>query len=178
VEAFKPLFLTIWRFLRYLHDGYQELPRSLTAQDRARRLTSSQEFLDLFTSDQDKFVWHIVTGDETWIHHWDPESKQESMQWRHASSPPPRKFKTQPSTVKIMATIFWDSRGVLLIDYLLDKTTMNEQYYANLLLKLCQAIKDKRCGMLMWWVWLVHDNSPVHESTLPSKLFATVASYS
>jgi len=67
---------------------------------------SSQEFLDLFTSNQEKFVTHIVTEDKTWIHHWDPESKRESMQWGLASSSPPRKFKTQPSAGKIMGTIF------------------------------------------------------------------------
>ena len=152
--------------------------RNLTAQDWVCRVTSSQEFLDLFTSDQDKFSRHIVTGDETWIHYWDLECKYESMQWRHALPPPPRKFTTQPSAGKIMATIFWDNKGVLLIDYLPDKTTMNGQYYANLLLKLHQAIKDNRRGMLTRGVWLVHDNSPVHKSTLPSKLFATVHSYS
>ena len=77
-----------------------------------------------------------------------------------------------------MATIFLDSKSVLLIDYLPDKTTMNGQYYANLLLKLCQAIKDKRRVMLTRGAWLVHESSPVHKSTLPSKLFATVALYS
>jgi len=46
-----------------------------TAQDRVRRVTSSQEFLDLFTSDQEKFVRHIITGNETWIYPWYPESK-------------------------------------------------------------------------------------------------------
>ena len=65
-----------------------------------------------------------------------------------------------------MATIFWDSKGVLLIDNLPDKTTMNGQYYANLLLKLCQAIKDKRHGMSTHGVWLLHDNSPVHKLTI------------
>ena len=111
------------------------------------RVTSSQEFLDLFTSDQDKFVRHIVTGDESWIHHWDPESKQVSMQWRHASFLPLRKFKTQPWAGKIMATIFWDSKGVLLIDYLPDKTAINGHYYANLLLKLARQsrINDAEC---------------------------------
>jgi len=67
------------------------------------------------------------------------------MQWPHALSSPPRKFKTQPSAGKIMATIILDSKGVLLIDYLPDKTTMNGQYHANLQLKLRQAIKDKGC---------------------------------
>ena len=160
--------MTIWRFLRYLHDGYQKLPRSVTAQDRVRRVTSSQEFLDLFTSDQDKFVGHIVTGDETWIHRWYTQSKQESMRWRHASSNPPRKFRTQPPAGKIMATIFWDNKDVLLIDYLPDKSTMKRQYYANLLLKLLQAIKDKLRGMLTRRVWLVHDSCPVHSLHCPA----------
>ena len=43
--------------------------------DRARRVTTSPEFVDLFESDPVKFVRQIVTGDETWVHHWDPESK-------------------------------------------------------------------------------------------------------
>jgi len=48
-------------------------------------------------------------------------------------------LKTHPQAGKIMATILWDNKGVLP-----DKTTMNGQYYANLLLKLLQAIKDKK----------------------------------
>jgi len=47
-----------------------------------------------------------------------------------------------------MATIFSDSKGLLLIDYLPSKTTMNGQYYASLLLKLHDAVKEKRRGML------------------------------
>jgi len=47
----------------------------------------------------------IVTSDETWIHHWDPDIKQESMQWKHVDYPPPKKFCTQPLTGKIMATM-------------------------------------------------------------------------
>ena len=85
--------------------GAEESDRSRSC---ATRHYTSQEFVDLFESDPVKFVWQIVTGDETWVHHWDPESKVESMQWRHAhaSSPPPRKFKTLPSAGKLMATIF------------------------------------------------------------------------
>ena len=90
----------------------------------------------------------------------------QSKQWKHASSPPPRKFRTQPSAGKIIATIFWDSNGLLLIDYLPAKTTMNGEYYANLLLKLHNAIKQKRRGMLTAGVWLLHDNAPVRKSMI------------
>ena len=43
---------------------------------------------------------------------------------------------------------------------------MNGQYYASLLLKLRDAIKEKRWGMLPRGVWLLHDNAPVHKSMI------------
>jgi hypothetical protein len=29
----------------------------------------------------------IVIGDETWVHHFDPESKTQSVEWKHPGSP-------------------------------------------------------------------------------------------
>lgn len=120
------------------------VPRMLTSVQKADRVDASSELLELCRSDPSDFCSRIVTGDETWLHHWDPESKQESMQWKHFDSPPPKKFRTQPSAGKIMATIFWDSSGVLLIDYLPNKTTINGPYYAALMGRLRESIKEKR----------------------------------
>jgi len=60
------------------------------------------------TEEGDQFLFNIVTGDESWIHHFDPEEKQLSMQYRHTSSPRPKKFKTVPPAGKILLTIFWE----------------------------------------------------------------------
>ena len=90
------------------------IPRMLTSVQKADRVDASSELLGSYRSDPADFCSRIVTGDETWLHHWDPETKQESMQWKHFDSPRPKKFRTQPSAGKIMATIFWDSSGVLL----------------------------------------------------------------
>ena len=43
---------------------------------------------------------------------------------------------------------------------------MNGEYYASLLLKLRDAIKEKRRGMLTRGVWLLHDNDPIHKSMI------------
>ena len=59
------------------------------------------------------FLDSIVTGDETWLHHCTPETKQDSMTWKHPSSPVAKKFKVMRSAKKIMGTVFWDSRGFL-----------------------------------------------------------------
>jgi hypothetical protein len=92
--------------------------------------------LELCEGQEKGIIKRIVTGDETWIHHYDPESKQEFMQWKHKGSPPPKKFKVQHSAGKVMATVFWDSEGILLIEYLPRKSTMKGNYYAEVLGKL------------------------------------------
>jgi len=61
----------------------------------------------------------LVTMDETWLYHYDPETKQQSMEWRHSGPPRTKKFRVQKSAVKILASIFFgDQDGILLIDYL------------------------------------------------------------
>jgi hypothetical protein len=62
-----------------------------------------------------QFLQRIVTGDEMWVHHVTPERKQVSTTSKHASSPTSKKFKTTQSAKKIMATVFWDHKGVFLL---------------------------------------------------------------
>ena len=40
-----------------------------------------------------------------------------NMQWKRPGSTPPKKFRTQPSASNVMATVFWDSKGIILINY-------------------------------------------------------------
>jgi len=61
-----------------------------------------------------------------------------------------------------LATIFWDSKGMLLINYLPPKTTSGG-YYVNLLLKLRHADNKKQHGILTR-MWLLDDNSPIHKT--------------
>jgi len=118
----------------------------------------------------DNVLPRIITGDETWIHYWDPDTKQDSMQWKHVNSPPPRKFCTQPLAGKVMATVFWDYKVVLLVDYLPQKTAITGPHYGEVLTNLCQAVKEKQRGMLTRGPLLLHGNAPAHMSRLLLKL--------
>ena len=64
---------------------------------------------------------------------------------------------------KVMATIFWDVEGILLIDYMPKKTIITGNYYV-VLRCLLQAIKDKRRGKLSRNILLLHDNAPAHSA--------------
>jgi hypothetical protein len=39
----------------------------------------------------------IITASETWVHHYEPESKAQSVGWEGPTSPVAKKFKSQPS---------------------------------------------------------------------------------
>ena len=55
------------------------------------------------------------------------------MAWQHVTSPPHRKFRVFASARKVMATVFWDSEGIVLIDNLEHGRTITGTYYAYLI---------------------------------------------
>jgi hypothetical protein len=79
------------------------------------------------------FLSRNVTGDETWVFHYTPESKAESMTWKHPHFPVKKKFKTVQSPGKVMATVFWDVHGVLLVDITSSGSTINAAAYQETL---------------------------------------------
>ncbi|EYC23391.1 hypothetical protein Y032_0015g2624 [Ancylostoma ceylanicum] len=70
----------------------------------------------------------------------------------------------EPTAGKVLATIFWDAEGILLVDYLKENATITGHYYANLLFQLREAIKEKRRGKVTCGILLLQDNAPVHRS--------------
>ena len=103
-----------------------------------------------------------MTVDETWVHYYEPENKGQSPQSVGPGSPRPKKFKTQPSAGKVMATVFWNAQGVIMLDFLAKKSTITVAYYANLLDQLRTAICEKRRGKLSKGILLQQDNASVH----------------
>ncbi|GFX08887.1 uncharacterized protein TNCV_2965981 [Trichonephila clavipes] len=101
-------------------------------------------------------------GDETWISPFSPETKLQSMHWRYSGSPVRTKFKQILSVRKMMCTVFWDRKGILLIDFLPRGETLNVDRYCETLRKLRRAIQNKRRGMLNAGVVLLRDNARPH----------------
>ena len=132
-----------------LHDhlGMRKLaarwvPKSLNDEQMATRTLVCSTLLKRFRS-KDGFFLHLVTEDETWVHYYEPENKAQSCQWVGPGFPRPKKFKTQPSAGKVMATVFWDAKGVIMLDFLPKRSTITGVYYANLLDQLRTAICEK-----------------------------------
>ena len=101
----------------------------LTVDHKRDRVTILKQCLEIFQCNPDKFLRKFITVDKTWIYCFTPETKEQSKQWTSPGELAPKKAKTE----KVMATVFWDARSKIHIDYLPSKQTINGDYYAALM---------------------------------------------
>ena len=94
--------------LRFHKVSARWVPWQLTLELEERCVDACEELLWHFEAEGDGFFARIVTGDETWVHYHEPETKRASKEWCRSTSPKPKKFWTQTSAGKIMLTLFWD----------------------------------------------------------------------
>ncbi|XP_029634602.1 uncharacterized protein LOC115210258 [Octopus sinensis] len=67
------------------------VPRHLTPDQKYTRQVISQANLALFEANPAGFLERFLTQDECWVHHFQPETKRQSVaEGKHPSSPPPR----------------------------------------------------------------------------------------
>ena len=138
----------------------------LTPIQRATRVDCCQELLQESEVDPVKVFDCIVTGDESWIHHYDPLSQLEAKIRKRPDEQTPTRLPQNSSIGKIMMIIFWGKNGVLLTEYLPRGTTINGPYYASIIERLRSIILEKRRGKVSREVLLLHDNAPVHKCNI------------
>ncbi len=89
----------------------------------------------------------IVTSDEMWIHYLTLSTKKQTITWKQADEPAPKKVKLEKSQKRLVCTSFWDYQGVIYIEYQrVDRKegyTATKERYIETLYNLCNAIKCK-----------------------------------
>jgi len=132
----------------------------LTPDNKRNRETTSEQCLPLYKRNPKEFLRRFVTVDETWIHWYTPETKEQSKQWTSPGEPAPKKAKAVPSAGKVMATVFWDSQG--------EGEGQNGQraVLCRIIGPIRRRIAKKRPHLAKKKVLFHHDNAPAHTSAL------------
>jgi len=68
------------------------------------------------------------------------------------------------SAGKVLASIFRDEDGILVIDYIPKDHTINAEYYLYLLVQLKDILNEKRPGKFTKGVLFLHDYAPTHRA--------------
>ena len=146
------------------------VPKVLTDEQKEIRVLKCRELLERRKSDPN-FLNRVVTGDETWIFEYDPETKRQSSEWHTKNSPRPKKARMSKSRVKAMLVVFFDSKGVIHSEFVPQGQTVNGQFYAQVLARLRDRVKRVRKDIANNWI-LHHDNAPSHTALVVQEFLA------
>jgi histone-lysine N-methyltransferase SETMAR len=85
------------------------------------------------------------------------------MEWQHVNSPAMKKFKSLPSVGKVMCTVFWDRKGVIILDFIKPEQSINSDCYIMMVTKLKARISRVRPEKKTTFL-LQHNNARPHTS--------------
>ncbi|KAL4113507.1 hypothetical protein QTP88_017119 [Uroleucon formosanum] len=126
------------------------LPKLLSGEQKENRKQIATDLLECSESD-DFFLKSIITGDETWVYGYDPETKVQSPQWKTSDSPRPKKARQVRSQVKVMLTVFLTTKVLFIMN----------------------AVRRKRPEFKESGSWkLHHDNAPAHSAHVVQQFLA------
>ena len=168
-EYFSFLFFSLYQ-ITDLHARHKrtlfcrELPLvPLSCPQKERRCIDSREMVELINSDP-AVLDALVTCDESWIYCYDPETKRESSQWKHAGTPRSKKARQSKSSHKLLM-IFFDSTGMIYMHWVPTGQTVNKEYYVEVLREFRKRFRRKRPALFKSGQWHFHqDNALVHNS--------------
>ena len=156
----------IWKELKIRKICTKFVQRVIREDQKERRCHDSREMVELINSDP-AVLDALVTCDESWIYCYDPETKRQSSQWKHAGSPRSKKARQSKSTHKLLMIPFFDSTGMIYMHWVPTEQTVNKEYYIEVLREFRKRFRQKRPALFKSGLWYFQqDNTPVHNSIL------------
>ncbi|KAI6653128.1 hypothetical protein LOD99_3973 [Oopsacas minuta] len=139
------------------------IPHSLNLQQKLSRIDFCKIMLKRFATGSSRAVSEILTGDETWICHYDPKTKRMSKEWVEEDAPPSTKMRRARSVEKQMRAMLFRSSGFVETVALEDRKTVTADWYATVCLpKVITTIESQREKTGIIGILLHHDNASSH----------------
>ena len=88
------------------------VPHLLTDEQKRQRVKVAKKLLQMFPKSDKKQFANVVTGDETWVHYFEPVRKVSNKIWATKHRKRPIIAKRSLSTKKVLYAIFFSCEGV------------------------------------------------------------------
>ncbi len=148
------------------------VPQILTQEQKDFRACISQEHLDRFKDEGIAFLQQIVTGDESSLPTFSPDTKIQSAQWIPLNDRRPHKALRSRTRKSTMITTFFDCNGLIHSEFVPQGETVTADTYCQTLSRLHEKIQRKRPHLWvkngMWRYYLLHHDNATPHTAVPT----------
>lgn len=143
------------------------VPHSLTQEQKSQRVLICKQNLKLLNNGGHRLFSKIVTGDETYVHYYDPLSPKESRIWVAEDEPIPTLVRQRRAYGKILYAIFFRSTGLVASIKLTGQDTVTAKWYTEV------CLPEVFAGVNINGLMLHHDNARPHTAKITTAFLSS-----
>ena len=136
------------------------VPHLLTDKQKQSRVRLASQVIEKYDKCDPRRLEEIVTGDETWIYHFQPDSKAKNKVWVPSEGNRPVIARRCKSSNRMLYAIFFDSKGIVLKG----SSVAGKFYSESVLTELVDFYQKRRPRTGVRGIKLLHDKAPAHKS--------------
>ena len=142
------------------------VPHLLIDEQKRSRVRVASQVIEKYDKCDPHHLEEIVTGDETWIYHFQPDSKAKNKVWVSSEGNRPVIACRCKTLNRMTYAIFFDWKGPVLQIQVPKSSSVTEKFYReSVLTQLVDFYQKCRPCTGVGGIKLLHDNAPVHKST-------------
>ena len=141
---------------------------------RHNALNVPRELLKTYNGCNSRVISNLLTGDETWVHMFEPQRRADNKQWKRKDQKRPCIAKRTISSKKMLYAIFFNSSGPVIQVPYPSGHTVTGRFYKNSVLKKVKEFYNKKRPRKGWsGVHLLHDNTSSHKCEVVKSFLAS-----
>ena len=134
------------------------VPHLLTKEQKTQCLKCAWELLKTYKGCNSRVISNLLTGDETWVHMFEPQRRADNKQWKQKDQKRPCIVKRTISSKKMLYATFFNSSGPVVQVPCPSGHTVIGRFYKNSVLKKVKEFYNKKRPSKGWsGVHLLHD---------------------
>ena len=126
------------------------IPHFLTEKQKTQRLKCPRELLKTYKGCNSRVISNLLTGDETWVHMFEPQSRADNKQWKRKDQNRPCLAERIISSIKMLYAIFFNSSGPVVQVPCPSGHTVTVRFYKNSVLKKVKEFYSKKRPSKGW----------------------------
>jgi hypothetical protein len=121
------------------------VPKLLSQEQQQLRLEVAWDMLECANEDPE-FLKTVITGDEMWVYESDLETKVQSSQWKHSSSPRPKKARVQSKIKVLLFSLTTTGLSITVMHQKVKLPTKNTIWKSSIIFVMQFGARDQTCG--------------------------------